>query len=80
MKGENATEIERIYVLKEFQGRHAGQILYEKAPGEAKKSSTGYVWLGVWEKNPKRSASTGKTVLRSLTGIFSGSAMMNRQT
>jgi ribosomal protein S18 acetylase RimI-like enzyme len=53
LKDENAIEIERIYVLKDFQGRHAGQILFEKALAVARKSDTDYVWLGVWEKNPK---------------------------
>jgi diamine N-acetyltransferase len=53
LKDENAFEIERIYVLKDFQGRHAGQILYEKALSAARKSGADYLWLGVWEKNPK---------------------------
>jgi ribosomal protein S18 acetylase RimI-like enzyme len=53
LKDENAIEIERIYVLKDFQGRHAGQILYEKAMSLAKRSSVDYIWLGVWERNPK---------------------------
>ena len=31
MKNEDALEIERIYVLKEFHGKKVGQLLYEKA-------------------------------------------------
>ena len=53
LKNENSIEIERIYVLKEFQGRYAGHILFEKALAVAGRSSADYVWLGVWEKNPK---------------------------
>ena len=48
-----AIEIERIYVLKEFQGKKVGQILYEKAIDIAKEKNADYVWLGVWEENPR---------------------------
>src|SRR4051812_4462113 len=30
LKDDKAVEIERIYVLKEFQGKSVGQVLYEK--------------------------------------------------
>jgi len=53
MKGENALEIERIYVLKEFHGKKVGQILYNKAIELAKEKSVEYIWLGVWEHNPR---------------------------
>lgn len=53
LKANNALEIERIYVLKEFHGKKVGQILYEKAIQIAKKRNADYVWLGVWEKNPR---------------------------
>lgn len=53
MKDEGALEIERIYVLKEFHGRKVGQILYEKALEVAKQRNADYVWLGVWEENPR---------------------------
>ncbi|WP_130736030.1 GNAT family N-acetyltransferase [Flavobacterium sp. J27] len=51
IKDNNALEIERIYVLKEFHGRKAGQILFEKAIEIAKTKRLEYIWLGVWEKN-----------------------------
>jgi len=51
--GQNSLEIERIYVIKEFHGKKVGQLLYNKAIEIAKKKKTDYVWLGVWEKNPK---------------------------
>jgi len=53
IKDENSLEIERIYVLKEFHGKKVGQQLYEKAMEIAEKKNVDYVWLGVWEKNPR---------------------------
>ncbi len=52
IKDDNALEIERIYVLKEFQGKKVGQLLYEKAMEVSKQKGVDYVWLGVWEENP----------------------------
>ena len=49
----SAMEIERIYVLKEFQGKKVGQSLFQKAMGAAAESGAYMVWLGVWEKNHK---------------------------
>ena len=46
-------EIERIYVLMEFQGNRVGQFLFEKAREIAISRQADYLWLGVWEKNPK---------------------------
>jgi ribosomal protein S18 acetylase RimI-like enzyme len=51
LKDNNAVEIERIYVLKEFHGMKVGQLLYEKAIEIARFNNSEYVWLGVWEKN-----------------------------
>jgi ribosomal protein S18 acetylase RimI-like enzyme len=53
IKEEKALEIERIYVLKEFHGKRVGQLLYEKAILIAAQKKVDYVWLGVWEKNPR---------------------------
>ena len=53
LKDEKALEIERIYVLKEFHGKKIGQILYDKALEVAKDIKADYVWLGVWEENPR---------------------------
>ncbi|WP_257668952.1 GNAT family N-acetyltransferase [Parapedobacter tibetensis] len=53
IKNDLALEIERIYVLKEFHGKKVGQALYEKAMEIAKQKSAQYIWLGVWEENPR---------------------------
>jgi diamine N-acetyltransferase len=53
IKDENTLEIERIYVLKEFHGKKVGQILYDKAIEISKHKGVDYVWLGVWEENPR---------------------------
>lgn len=50
---KQALEVERIYVLKEFHGKKVGQALYEKALTIAKNKKSKYLWLGVWEHNPK---------------------------
>lgn len=50
---ETAFEIERIYVLKEYHGKKVGQLLYEKAKQIALLKNADYIWLGVWEENPK---------------------------
>lgn len=53
LKDDKALEIERIYVLKEFHGKKVGQILYDKTIEVAKNKKAEYVWLGVWEENPR---------------------------
>ncbi|RTQ49593.1 GNAT family N-acetyltransferase [Hymenobacter gummosus] len=51
LQAENALEIERIYVLQQYQGQHVGQRLYEQALALARQARADYVWLGVWEEN-----------------------------
>lgn len=53
LKDSKALEIERIYVLKEFQGKKVGQLLYHKAMQIARQINADYLWLGVWEENPR---------------------------
>ncbi|MFM1999079.1 MAG: hypothetical protein RL204_1026 [Bacteroidota bacterium] len=53
LKKESSLEIERIYVLKEFHGKAVGQLMYERALKIANQREVDYVWLGVWEKNPR---------------------------
>lgn len=51
LKDLNAFEIERIYVLQAYHGKKVGQLLFDKALQEARKTTCNYVWLGVWEEN-----------------------------
>ncbi|MBK8546933.1 MAG: GNAT family N-acetyltransferase [Saprospiraceae bacterium] len=53
LQDDRALEIERIYVLKEFHGKSVGQLLYDKAKQIARQKRADYVWLGVWEENPR---------------------------
>ena len=53
LRDDKALEIERIYVLKTFQGKRVGQMLYEKAMQISKETHVDYVWLGVWDQNPR---------------------------
>lgn len=53
LQDDSAVEIERIYVLKEFHGKNVGQVLYNKAIDLARDKKSNYVWLGVWEENPR---------------------------
>lgn len=54
--GERAFELERIYILSQFQGRHLGSYLLDYCIDVAR--ITGYTtfWLGVWEHNHKATA------------------------
>lgn len=52
-KQENALEIERIYVLKQFHGKNIGQLLFDKILEFAKQRNFDFIWLGVWEENPR---------------------------
>jgi len=53
LKDNDALEIERIYVLKEFHGKKVGQLLFDKAIAIAKEQHVAYIWLGVWENNKR---------------------------
>ena len=51
LQDANAIEIERIYVLHDFQGQGVGQALYQHALHIAHSHHARYIWLGVWEHN-----------------------------
>lgn len=53
LKDDKALEIERIYVLSAYHGSKVGQLLYDKAMQVANELQSDYVWLGVWEENPR---------------------------
>lgn len=50
---ENGMEVERIYVVKEYQGKKIGRLLIQKAIDLGIERQMEYLWLGVWERNPK---------------------------
>lgn len=46
-------EIERIYVLESHQGKRIGTLMLQEIINLAKRLDKSYIWLGVWEHNPK---------------------------
>lgn len=50
---EKALEIERIYVIAAHQGKKIGAQMLQKIEELAKDHGKEYIWLGVWEHNPK---------------------------
>ncbi len=53
LQNPDALEIERIYVLPEYYKAGVGQVLLDKAVEVGRSRSLAYVWLGVWERNPR---------------------------
>ncbi len=53
LMNDDAIEIERIYVLKDFHGKCVGQTLLSHAITIARKRNSNFIWLGVWEKNKR---------------------------
>ena len=53
VKDPKGMEIERIYILGEYFGKNVGNMLLGKALESARRKNLSYVWLGVWEKNPR---------------------------
>lgn len=50
---ENMVEIQRIYVAGDHQQKGLGKELLKIAEAEAVASGAHYIWLGVWQNNPK---------------------------
>ena len=53
LQDKTALEIERIYVRSTHHGKNVGHLLYEKALEIALRQKKAYIWLGVWEENPR---------------------------
>lgn len=53
IKDNNAVEIERIYILGEFQGHGIGAWIMKQVMSMARAKNKVYLWLGVWEVNVK---------------------------
>lgn len=50
---ENALEIQRIYVLKQYHGKKVGQLFLDEVIKIGQQKSVEFIWLGVWEENHK---------------------------
>ncbi len=46
-------ELEKIYVLKQYFGKDAGQLLMDKAIEHAIQKNFHYLFLGVWKENSR---------------------------
>lgn len=53
LNGKKKIQVERIYVLKEYQGFKIGTELIEKAISVAREEGYKIAWLSVWQKNNK---------------------------
>jgi ribosomal protein S18 acetylase RimI-like enzyme len=51
--GANTIEIHRIYVDHAYHGKKVGDQLMQFAIDIAKESKRDWIWLGVWEGNPR---------------------------
>ncbi len=51
IKSEESIELERIYVLKEFQGNQIGKEMLQEAEKIGVQKNKEFLWLGVWQKN-----------------------------
>lgn len=51
--GSNTIELHRIYVDINYQGRSVGRELMQFALGYARNLKVDWIWLGVWEHNPR---------------------------
>lgn len=53
LSSEPPCELNRLYVLSEWHGRRVAQQLMEAILARAAQEQADYLWLGVWERNPK---------------------------
>src|SRR5205085_11664475 len=53
LKNKKSIELERIYVLKHFQGMGLGYRFIEFAIEFAQSKGFNTIWLGVWTRNKK---------------------------
>ncbi len=51
LKGKNAIEVQRIYVIEPLKGKGIGKRLFEKCCEIAREKGYQTIWLGVWDKN-----------------------------
>jgi ribosomal protein S18 acetylase RimI-like enzyme len=51
--GENAVELQRIYVVERFWKKGVGEMLLDHVSGAAREKGFDTLWLGVWEQNER---------------------------
>ena len=51
INSKESIELERIYILEEFQGKQIGKQIILEALKLANQRGKEYMWLGVWQKN-----------------------------
>jgi diamine N-acetyltransferase len=51
--GSNTIELHRLYIDVNYQGKQVGSLLMQHALDVAKAMKVDWIWLGVWEHNPK---------------------------
>ena len=51
IRDDDGMELERIYVLSDFQGNGHGRYMIEAAKKHAQRQHKTYLWLGVWKEN-----------------------------
>ncbi|MEK6152773.1 GNAT family N-acetyltransferase [Flavobacteriaceae bacterium 3-367] len=51
IRDKTALELERIYVLSEYQGKKLGEWMLRQVSRLTSERGKTYLWLGVWEKN-----------------------------
>jgi len=51
LKTTKSLELERIYILENFQGNGIGKWILEEVKKIAKSKQKKFLWLGVWEEN-----------------------------
>ena len=51
IKDNEGMELERIYVLSDFQGNGHGRYMIKAAKEHAHRQHKNYLWLGVWKEN-----------------------------
>ena len=50
---QQSCEIERIYVVRKYQGQKIGKLLFDHAMRRAQNAKLTWLWLGVWDQNTK---------------------------
>ena len=53
VSGPAPMELKRIYVAREWHGRHVAQALMDASIKAARDRGAKTLWLGVWERNPR---------------------------